>query len=127
MIMKALLLYILSEILKPIFSILGIIYGLITNPKNISNKLFKMAQSNDRFVNVTCEEIFNDKLIKDSNYKFGDGRETISSVIGRNKKVGTLSKNKHWWNSGVWWENFLHKLDYNHAEKAIGWRSNKTK
>ena len=86
--MKALLLYILSEILKPVFSVLGIIYGLITNPKNISNKLFKMAQSNDRFVNVTCEEIFNDKLItKESNYKFGDGRETISSAVGRNKKV----------------------------------------
>jgi hypothetical protein len=119
--MKALFLYLLSVLLTPTFSIIGIVYGLIVNPKGFRDKLYKMAQSNDRFVNVTCEELFNKTMItEDAIYKFGDGRETISSAIGRNFLTNTLTK------FGRWWDNYLNKVDPGHTKNAIGWRkSNK--
>lgn len=118
--MKALFLYLLSVVLKPILSIIGIVYGLITNPKNIGEKLYKMAQSNDRFVNVTCEEVLNDTMItKEAIYKFGDGRETISSAIGRNFLTHTLTK------FGKWWDGYLNSVDPGHTKNAIGWRRKK--
>lgn len=114
--MKAFGLYILSLILKIPFSILGLTHKAIVD-RNYKEKFYEMAQSNDRFVNVTCAELFNRVLLtKDSKHKFGDGRETISSVLGRNAKAGTLSKH------GIWWDKKLHSLDPGHTIKAIGWR-----
>lgn len=96
---------------------MGIIYGLFTNPQKIKAKFYEMAQSNDRFVNGTCAELFNKVLLtEDSIHKFGDSRETVSSVLGRNKQAGTLSKH------GLWWDKKLNKIDPDHTTKAIGWR-----
>jgi hypothetical protein len=121
--MKPYLLHLLSAILKPIFSLIGNIYGLIYNKQGIKEKEYKKAQSNDRYVNVACAELFNRYLIEeDSPYKFGDGRETISSVLGRNEQIGKLKDNKTWWKSGVWWDKYLNKVDPGHTKKAIGWR-----
>jgi hypothetical protein len=86
------ILYILlSAILYLILAPLGIIYGLISKPKETGNKLIGLAESIDRTGNVICAELFNKLLLRNSENHFGDGRETISSVIGRNVLAGTLS------------------------------------
>lgn len=46
----------------------------------------------DRFGNYEFRSLFNIILITKEGYKFGDFRETISSVIGKNKIKGTLTK-----------------------------------
>lgn len=42
--------------------------------------------------NVLGEEIFNDLLITTDGYKFGNRKETISSVLGKNQQKETLTK-----------------------------------
>ncbi len=51
----------------------------------------KMAISIDQMGNVAMQELFNDMLIKNRDYPFGDEDETISSVIGKNLKYGNLT------------------------------------
>jgi len=117
----------LSLLLMIPFSVLGLGYKFFVN-RNYKDKFYEMAQSNDRFVNVTCAELFNKYLIEeDSPHKFGDGRETVSSVLGRNEQINKLKDNKNWWRSGVWWNKYLNKVDPGHTKKAIGWRPNKNK
>jgi hypothetical protein len=76
--------------------ILGIVYfpalfiGLVTINQN--DYLFTLAQAIDRFGNSLLSPIFNKILITSDGIKFGDGRETISSVTGRNIIKGTLTK-----------------------------------
>lgn len=116
-------LYLLSLILKPILSFIGIIYGVFKNPKGISEKFYNMAQSNDRFVNVTCAEFMNNYFVElDTPIPFGDGRKVISGILGSNAEIEKLKDNKHWWKSGIWWNTKLNKIDPGHTKKAIGWR-----
>lgn len=51
----------------------------------------KVAISIDQMGNVAMQELFNDMLIKNRDYPFGDEDETISSVIGKNLKYGNLT------------------------------------
>jgi 8-oxo-dGTP diphosphatase len=51
----------------------------------------RVAMSLDVFANVHASEIFNDILIKKGGYKFGNKQETISSVMGKNQRDGTLT------------------------------------
>jgi len=51
----------------------------------------RVAMSLDVFANVHASEIFNDILIKRGGYKFGNKQETISSVMGKNQRDGTLT------------------------------------
>tara|TARA_R110000868_G_scaffold124371_3_gene328841 strand:- start:2831 stop:3208 length:378 start_codon:yes stop_codon:yes gene_type:complete len=52
----------------------------------------KTARSIDVFANVEAQELFNDILITVGGYKFGNKFETISSVLGKNQRDGTLTK-----------------------------------
>jgi hypothetical protein len=67
----------------------------------------------DRFGNTQFQSLFNALLITPEGYRFGDFRETISSVIGKNKVAGTLSKN------GRTLDRILDFLDKNHSIKSI--------
>lgn len=58
----------------------------------ITKTLFKIAISLDQLGNVFCKSLFNDFLITKEGHKFGDEDEVISSVLGRNNKLGTLTK-----------------------------------
>ena len=58
----------------------------------ISDILFAIAQCIDQLGNVCFQELFNDILITSIGYKFGNHKETISSVIGKNFESNTLSK-----------------------------------
>jgi len=74
---------------------------------------FNLAIGTDQLGNATHKELFNATLKKDSGYKFGNEDETISSVLGKNKRNETLS------NTGkclVW---VLDLIDGNHSIKSI--------
>jgi 8-oxo-dGTP diphosphatase len=84
----------------------------------IVNRLFfMMAYSIDQFGNVSCQYLFNDILIKKSGHKFGNHNETISSVLGRNKKTKTLSV------FGKFIVFLLNTIDPFHVEKAVDYES----
>lgn len=79
----------------------------------VSNLLFRVAVVIDMTGNVLGEEIFNDLLIKENGYKFGNRKETISSVLGKNQRDNTLS------GVGVTLCNILDTIDKNHCMKSI--------
>jgi 8-oxo-dGTP diphosphatase len=74
----------LSVILFPIGFVLRMFY-----PKR-GEYLFRIAVSIDQLGNVVCSKLFNIILITSSGYQFGKEDETISSVLGKNKELGTL-------------------------------------
>lgn len=88
------------------------VYGsLFSKDFNKYNKDIAIAK--DRLANVICGPLLNRLLITKDGYKFGNGKETISSVIGKNYLNGTLTTH------GMFWYNFLEKREKNHSIKAI--------
>lgn len=81
---------------------------------HIDNLFYSMAYSVDQLGNVTCKHLFNLTLIKKSkkSHKFGDPDETISAVLGYNKKRDTLTR------TGRLLSDILHFIDPDHVEKA---------
>lgn len=115
-----LLLFLLSEILRIIFLIIGITYGLVTNFNKISDKLQELLMSNDRYIGGAACELLNKYLFKkETKHPLGDTRTTISSYIGKNKLDDTLTE------EGIKWDSILNKIDNNHSIDAIGWKNNK--
>ncbi len=75
--------------------------------------MYKIALGIDQLGNVVCKHLFNITLIKKDGYKFGNEDETISSAIGKNKKINTLTF------TGRLLDWFLDIIDKNHSIKAI--------
>lgn len=115
--------YIVSVILSTIFVPIGIIYGFVkifykqTIRKalhDLDNKFFDLGYSKDQHGGVSCKELFNDILItKDSKHKFGNPDETISSVLGKNRRDNTLT----WCGKALCWILGLFQKD--HEIRAI--------
>lgn len=81
---------------------------------NIADYLLEVAQSIDQFGNVVCADLFDVTLIKKiSDHKFGNPDETISSVLGKNKRSKTLSR------VGKVLDWILNLIDKNHSIKSI--------
>lgn len=80
--------------------------------KYLSYRFWKMALTFDQSGNVFCADMFNAILIT-TGHKFGDEDETISSVLGKNKRTGTLT----FLGKGLSWT--LNQIDRNHVEIAI--------
>jgi hypothetical protein len=57
--------------------------------------------------------LFNRYLITKDGYKFGNPDETISSVIGKNERLQTLTS------SGRLLNSILNRIEKNHAKKSI--------
>lgn len=76
-----------------------------------------LATAIDQYGNSLCSYLFNQIFIKRTGsvfpYKFGNIDETISSVLGKNKKQGTLTK------FGRALDFILDMLDPNHSIDAI--------
>ena len=92
------------------------LYKIIANKLNyayISSVLFSVAQCLDQLGNVIFQELFNDILIMTNGYKFGDHQETISSVLGKNFELHTLSK------TGIFLNNCLNNIQANHTVISI--------
>ncbi len=92
-----LLLFLVSIVLLAITGPIGFVYGvfhsLFTKGFNgIGEYLLKIAVSIDQLGNVLMQYLLNVLWVKKEGYKFGNRDETISSAIGRNKKLGTLTR-----------------------------------
>ena len=61
------------------------------NGRMIKVWAYKTARAIDVFGNSQASELFNDALIKEGGYKFGNKQETISSVLGKNERDRTLT------------------------------------
>lgn len=81
--------------------------------KRLSGYWRGFAIAVDRFGNYQYKSILNRILKTESGYEFGDFRETISSVLGKNQRNNSLTK------SGKFLVEILDKLDKNHCEKSI--------
>lgn len=72
-----------------------------------------LALAIDHFGNTVCRDLFNAIFVKGNCHDFGDIRETISSVLGRNYRYGTLTR------TGKLLVAILDAIDPNHVIKAI--------
>ncbi len=92
---------------------IGMVYGVIKIAVMYIGAILKtLAIGINQFGNVVCADLFNDTLIKKDGVKFGNPYNTISKVLGKNKRAGTLTK------LGKFFANILNKIDPNHVENA---------
>ena len=90
------LLFLISIVLLAFTGPLGFIYGLFHSLfrngfKGVGEFLLKIAISIDQLGNVMMQHLLNLLWVKKGRYNFGNRDETISSALGRNKKLGTLT------------------------------------
>lgn len=109
------ILLILAIVLAIPLFIIGWLYSLITlrlKIKRLNNYAFTIALSIDQMGNVVMSNLFNAILIQKGGYKFGNPDETISLVLGVNKRIEMLTF------TGKLLAELLNKIDKNHVEKA---------
>ncbi len=111
-------LFLISIILFILTASFGLVYGILYSLykkglRGISEYLLKIAISVDQLGNVLMQHLLNLLWLKKGAYKFGNRDETISSAIGRNKKLGLLS------GFGRLIDNVLDKIDPNHSLNSI--------
>ncbi|NNJ88917.1 MAG: NUDIX domain-containing protein [Eudoraea sp.] len=112
------LLFFISVILLLITGPLGLIYGFFYTLfkgglKGLGEYLLKIAVSIDQLGNVLMQHLLNLLWIKKGGYPFGNRDETISSALGRNKKLGMLTL----FGKGI--DSFLDTIDPNHSLNSI--------
>ncbi|WP_205692109.1 NUDIX domain-containing protein [Cellulophaga sp. Z1A5H] len=112
------LLFLVSIILAAVTIPLGFIYGIFYNLftkgiKGIGEYCLKIAISIDQLGNVAMQHLINTLWITPLGYKFGNRDETISSALGRNKQLETLTS------FGKFIDTILDKLDPNHSLNSI--------
>ena len=57
----------------------------------VNQQFMDIAVANDATANVVCDDLFNITMINSNGYQFGNRKETISSVFGKNLQNGTLT------------------------------------
>lgn len=97
----------ISFVLFPIGFLFSMFY-----PKR-GRYMFKIALGIDQLGNVVCARLFNFFLITQEGYQFGNEDETISSVLGKNRKTNTLTL----FGMGLDW--LLDIIEKNHSIKSI--------
>ena len=89
-------------------------FVVVFTSKDHARKYFRTTAVNlDKFGNREFRTLWNLTLRKENGYEFGNINETISSVLGKNQRNGTLSK------CGkvlVW---ILDTIDKNHCKNSI--------
>ena len=114
-----LLLYIVAVILFVPLTIVNMIVVLIKYSnshgfiKTINGYLFQTATDIDKFGNRNMRSLLNATLIILEGYQFGEWDETISSVLGKNQRDGTLTGT----GKAICW--ILDSLDKDHCKKSI--------
>jgi len=112
--LKNLLLFLVAIAFFVVLAPIGFVYGLVTRLKFwVSGFFISMAIGIDQLWNVFAQYLFDDILIQKNGYKFGVEDETISSVLGKNKRDWTL---KPLWKMMCC---LLDKIDKNHCIKSI--------
>ena len=107
-----LLLFVIAWILIPPLTIWNLI---VVNKKygNTKGYFRSTALSIDIWANFEFRTLWNSRLIIEGGYQFGREGETISSALGKNKLMGTLTK------EGNKLANILDKIDTNHCIKSM--------
>ena len=116
--LTGLALLLISVVLFIITIPLGLLYGLIfklitKSITGIGEFGLKIAISLDQLGNVSMQYLLNEIMIVKGGYKFGNRDETISSVIGKNEELDTLS------NFGRFINKILNIIDPNHSLNSI--------
>ncbi len=112
------LLFLVSIILFILTTPFGFIYGLgytlLTNSfRGLGGFFLEIAVSIDQLGNVIMQHMLNLFWVKKGGYKFGNGDETISSVLGKNKIQKTLT------GFGKFMVAILDTIDKNHVLDSI--------
>ncbi len=112
------LLFLIALVLIVITGPLGFVYGIFHSLfkkgfKGVGEFLLKIAISVDQLGNVLMQHLLNTLWMQPGGYKFGNRDETISSALGRNKKLGTLT-----W-QGKLIDKILDIIDPNHSLNSI--------
>lgn len=112
------LLFLISIVLLAVTGPIGFVYGLFNNLfkkgfKGIGEYLLKIAISIDQLGNVMMQHLLNTLWVKKGCYNFGNRDETISSALGRNKNLGTLT------GFGNWIDKLLDVIDPDHSLNSI--------
>lgn len=112
------LLFAISVVLLLLTGPLGFIYGVFHSVftkglSGLAEYLLKLAVSIDQLGNVMMQHLLNFLWIKKGGYPFGNRDETISSALGRNRKLGTLTT------LGRGIDRFLDFIDPNHSLNSI--------
>lgn len=112
------LLFLISIVLLAVTAPFGFVYGIFESLftkgfRGIGEYLLKVAISIDQLGNVLMQHLLNVLWVKDGGYKFGNRDETISSALGRNRKLGTLTV----FGRGI--DKFLDYIDPDHTLNSI--------
>jgi len=109
------LLYIIASFIK--WALTPLLYGfgfVISIYKHEGSKWHEqLAISKDRYGNVLGQYLMNWLLITKAGYKFGNGKETISSVLGKNERDNTLTL------FGSFWADTLNSIQKDHCKNSI--------
>jgi len=113
-----LLLFLISWVLLVLTGPLGFIYGIFytlfkRGIKGWAEFLLEIAVSVDQLGNVLMQHLLNALWVTKGGYRFGNRDETISSALGRNKTLGTLT------GFGKFIDRVLDAIDENHTLDSI--------
>ena len=108
--MKNITLFCVAIVLFVILLPVALIYASIDSMSQIFGRL---AISIDMAGNVLLANVMNDISISSNGYKFGNRKETISSVLGKNMKDGTLTA------FGIFLQKALDFIDEDHCMRSI--------
>jgi hypothetical protein len=118
--LKSILLFLIALLLLTTTAPIGFIYTIIrqlivNKVKTLSLYFTEIALVLDEAGNVIMQHILNDFLLikKRDTYYFGNKKETISSVIGKNYMTETLSP------LGLALNSFLNFIDKGHSLNSI--------
>lgn len=116
------ILFFIAQITTPFFNILGLLYSLfrVGSFKGLNSYLLTVSISKDQHSNSVLKFLFNDVMTKKGGYHFGNPDQTLSYVFGKNKELKKLN----WF--GMFWANFLNRLENNHVENAVTNEENNT-
>jgi hypothetical protein len=119
---KSFLLFCIALLLLITTSPIGFLYALVRQiffekVKSLSLFFIEVALVLDQAGNVVMQHLLNDTLlVKNPNtYYFGNKKETISSVIGKNSLTDTLTF------LGIWLNQFLNLIDKGHSLNSISY------
>ena len=115
------ILWTVGEILVRIFSSSQKKLALAKSIWFLTATLHSLALWLDQIGNAVCRDLFNRLLIEKDWYKFGKVQETISSVLGKNQMLDTLSL----W--GLILVSILDLFERNHCIKSIIYFPNEKK
>ncbi len=92
--------------------LIGTVISLFKHEGNLYYK--QIAIGIDHLLNVVLQHLINlTCFTKDSKHLSGNIKESVSGVLGWNKRSNTLTK------FGMWWCNRLGQIEKDHVEKSI--------